>query len=189
MANPFSLTLVTAPAAEPITTAQAKTHLRVDVSADDTFIDLLVAEAREWMENHLRRALITQTWDLFMDEFPSNDEIEVPMAPLSSVTSVKYIDNNGDQQTWDSANYRVDTDHEPGRITPAYGVVWPTIRPITKAVEIRFVAGYGTAGTDLPQPVMRALYMMVGQMYEQRQTGLEFAAIERLVASNRMVTF
>jgi len=169
----MALELVTAPAAEPITTAVAKSHLRVDVSDDDTLIDQLVASARIAAETFTRRSLITQTWDLKVDRFPPF-EILIPKAPLASVTSLKYTDSAGTQQTWDASNYTVDAPVGPqadvGRIVKAFGVSWPSTRAEINAVEVRFVAGYGTTGaTDVPAGILQGMLMMIGHMYENRQ--------------------
>ena len=102
--------LVTAPGTEPLTTAEAKAHLRVTGSDDDTPIDDIVAAAREFIEGETNRALITQTWDLFLDEFPGTDEIVLPWPPLGSVTTVKYTpDADSSTTTYASSKYIVDT--------------------------------------------------------------------------------
>ena len=66
----MGLVIATAPAAEPISTADAKLHLRVDITDDNDLIDALVKVAREHVEIITRRALITQTWDYYLDDFP-----------------------------------------------------------------------------------------------------------------------
>jgi uncharacterized phiE125 gp8 family phage protein len=168
----YSLALITAPAAEPFTTAQAKSHLRVTESADDTLIDTLILAARKRAESDLGRALITQTWEMYLDEFPFNYSpgIVPPRAPLQSVTSIKYIDNDGVEQTWSSADYRVDVKSEPGRITPEWSESWPTPRVITNAVTVKYVAGYGDASTDIPQDIRQAMLMLIGHWYENRES-------------------
>ena len=169
----MALELVTAPAAEPILIAVAKAHLRVDVNDDDPLIVGLVAAATIEAENYTRRALITQTWDLKLDRFPAH-EILLPKAPLASVTTVKYTDNDGNQQTWADSNYTVDTPVGPqadvGKIVRAFGVSWPSTRNVINAVEIRFVAGYGTTGaTDVPDPILSGMLLLIGHLYENRQ--------------------
>ena len=166
----WALTLQTAPSEEPLTTAEAKSHLRVDFTDDDTLIDALVVAAREYGEGFTGRAFVTQTWDYFADRFPAdNGAIYLPRPTLQSVTTLKYVDTDGTQQTLASSKYRVDINSEPGRVTPAYGEEWPSIRPVTNAVEVRFKAGYGDAGTDVPDQIKQAILFLVGHMYEHRE--------------------
>lgn len=160
------LNLVTAPTIEPITTAEAKTHLQVTLSSDDLYIDTLVAAARSYVENYTGRVLVTQTWDLFLDNFRS--VIEIPKPPLSSVTSVKYTDGAGVQQTLATSIYTVDTNSTPGRVFRAYSQVWPTTQDIRNNVEIRFVAGYGNAST-VPDLIKHAIKLMISHYYDQRE--------------------
>jgi len=61
--------LVTAPAFEPVSLADAKAQCRVDVADDDALISGLVTAARQYVESETGMALITQTWDVFADEF------------------------------------------------------------------------------------------------------------------------
>lgn len=163
------LTLVTAPVAEPVTLAEAKSHLRVEHSDDDQYIDALITVAREWAESFTRRAFITQTWDLVLDHFPH--VITVPLPPLQSVTAASFthVDTAGTTTQVTSTVYTVDTDSEPGRVYEAYGQSWPSTRDIQNAVRCRFVAGYGDAATDVPAPIRHAIKILVSQWYEHRE--------------------
>src|SRR5688572_25610126 len=103
------LVVQTPPAAEPVTTAEAKLHLRVTDSDDDTYIGSLITAARQKLENENGLAFINQTWDLTLDAFPDlGDVIKFPIHPLSSVTSITYKDTDGTTQTWSSSMYVVD---------------------------------------------------------------------------------
>lgn len=179
----MALSLVTAPAAEPISTASAKTHLRVDTSADDTLIDDLVKAARRQVERITGRVLIDQTWDWKLDRFPAGKLI-VPLPPLSSVTSITYTDSNGDSQTWAASKYDVDAPVGPhaahGRIAPAYGEVYPTTRDEMNAVTVRFVAGYGTAGSNVPDDLIRAMHRIVADTYQDRENYVIGASMAKL---------
>src|SRR4030067_860491 len=84
-------------------------------------------------------ALITQTWELYLDAFPAW-EIRVPKPTLQSITSIVYTDTDGILQTLAGSMYLVDNKSEPGRITPAFGEVWPVTRAQINAVIVRFVA-------------------------------------------------
>lgn len=164
------LVLQTAPTSEPVTTAEAKTHLRVTTSDDDTYIGTLITVARKHVETITGRALINQTWDYFLDNFPPGDKIVIPLPRLSSVTSVKYTDKDNVQTVFSSGSYIVDTNNEPGQIVLAYGESWPTFtpRPIN-AVEIRFVAGYGSGAANVPEGVKQAMLLLIAHWYENRE--------------------
>ena len=163
----MALTLVTAPAVEPLTLAEAKGHLRVTTTDEDALITALIVAAREYAETFTRRALITQTWDLTLDSFPS--EIVMPMPALQSVTSITYIDVDGASQTLPTTEYTVDIKSAPGRIVEAYGKAWPTTRPVINAVTVRFVAGYGLA-VSVPKSIVQGMLMHIGHMFANRES-------------------
>jgi uncharacterized phiE125 gp8 family phage protein len=161
--------LLTGPLEEPVTVAEAKAHLRVDTDADDGLIGDLITAAREHVEVHCRRVLITQTWDLFLDAWPRGREIVLPHPRLQSVTAVTAHDSEGGAGVFDPANYQVDAISEPGRVRLVRGASWPAaeLRPVN-GVQVRFVAGYGDAAA-VPQTVKRALLLLVGALYENRE--------------------
>lgn len=170
--NQYALTLVTGVtvANEPVTLIEAKEHLSIDrtIVHHDNMIQRLIIAARQRIEQISNRALVTQTWDFFLDRFPSNAwAIAVPLPPLQSVTSVKYIDVDGAQQTWTSTLFKVDTASSPGRIVPVFGEVYPSIRLEINAVEVRFVAG-NTSGTTLPQVYKQAMLLLISAWFENR---------------------
>lgn len=164
------LSINTPPAAEPVTAAEAITHLREPDSAASTYITTLITVARQKLENELGRALINQTWDMALDGFPEDGcPIILPVAPLSSVSSITYKDTDGTTQTWSSSNYIVDTVSDPGRIGLAYGVTYPLTYDEIKAVTVRFVAGYGTGGSSVPEVLKHALLLYLAYLYENRE--------------------
>jgi len=165
----MGLVLVTPPATEPFTTAEAKTHLRVEIADDDAYIDALTKAARLKLEDDTGRALVTQTWKLVLDGFPANDGgIIVPKSPLQSVASLKYVDSDGILQTVETADYAVDTATKPGWVVPAFGMSWPSPRDSMNAVELTFVAGYGAAA-DVPEHAKLAIKLLLGHWYLNRE--------------------
>ncbi|MCG3168189.1 MAG: hypothetical protein POELPBGB_03989 [Bacteroidia bacterium] len=155
-----------------MTTAEAKTHCRVDISDDDALIDRLITAARRRVEHDSLHALLTQTWELVLGGFPDADRIELPYPPLQSITSVTYVDSAGASTTWSSSNYHADTDSTPGRLVAAYGVSWPTFTPRPySAVRVRYVAGW-TAADSVPAELRQAVLLLVGHWYEQREAVL-----------------
>ena len=186
------LTLVTAPAAEPVSLAEAKAHLRVETADDDSLITALITAAREAAEAHMRRALVTQTWRLSLDRFPAAPQpwwdgvrqgadmpgdgsvIELPRPPLVSVTSVTAYDDADNPTVASAASYYVDSDNEPGRVVLRSGKTWPVTVRVANGVEVLFVAGYGAAGA-VPQAIRQGMLMLIGHLYENREA--EAAAV------------
>lgn len=170
----MSITLSSSPATEPVSRDQAKANTE-EYSADrDDWFDNAIASARQHVEQHLRRALITQTWVLKMDRFPvwtpqRADSILIPRPPLQSVSSITYIDADGDSQTLSSSLYNVDINSTPGRVTPAYNQSWPTIREQQNAVTVTFVAGYGDDASDVPKDIYHAILVTVSEWFKNRE--------------------
>lgn len=166
--QPSTLSLFLGPQLEPLTVQEAKDWARITEDDDDATVERLVSAARAHVEELTGRALITQTWDFYLDAFPCWG-ITVPRPKLQTVTTLKYTDSNGVQQTLASSEYTVDARKEPGQIVPAYGKTWPSTRSVPNAVEIRFVAGYGTAADTVPFPLRQAIAVLVATMYENRE--------------------
>lgn len=178
--------LVTAPAAEPISASEAKAHLRVTHSNDDTLISALITAARLYCEAYTHRALVTQTWDWFLDAFPCG-EIDVPYPLLQSITWVKYTDPDGVLQTLDAALYQVTLNAEPARLAPAYGQAWPVARTQIDAVNVRFVAGYGNAAA-VPEIIKVAIKLYVEAQYYRDPRTMEslLAAVDNVLRPHRV---
>jgi uncharacterized phiE125 gp8 family phage protein len=150
----------------PVTLDEAKAHLRVVTDDEDQYINALCLAATDWAEKFQNRTFVSRARTMVLDKFAT--VIRPPHPPLVSVTSIVYVDADGDDQTLSSANYRVDTDSEPGRITVAYGVSWPTIRSVTSAITITYQAGYGKAAA-VPDDVKHAIKLMIGHFFEIRE--------------------
>ena len=165
----YGLTLVTAPAAEPVSLTQAKAHLRVDHTSDDTLITEHITAARLQAEHTTKRQLITATYDLWLNTFPRGSQLVLPKPALQSVTTLKYTDYAGAETTWASSNYHVDATRVHGSLVLAYGISWPSVTLRTvNGIAVRFVAGYGAAA-DVPQDIKNAMLLLIGHYYENRE--------------------
>lgn len=162
-------TLITPPAAEPISLSEAKLHLREDGSGQDALITALIVAARQWAEETSWRAMVTQTWDFSMDRFPLSRELWVPKPPLQSVTHVKYIDDFGDEQTLASSKYLVDTATQPGRVRLDPDASWPVTGDYPAAVTVRAVIGYGNAAA-VPDRIKQGMLLAIGHWYANRES-------------------
>ena len=163
----MSLQLVTPPAGEPVSLAEAKLHLRVDVDDDDSLIGSLIAAARQSAETLTGRQMITARWKLVLDAFPGH-AIFLAKCPVQSVVNIQYLDMNGMSQTLPLVDYVVDTSCEPARITPIFGKTWPPTLPQIGAVTITFDAGYGAAAA-VPEGIKSWIKLRVGSLYAHRE--------------------
>jgi uncharacterized phiE125 gp8 family phage protein len=136
-------------------------------TTDDPLLRMLITSARQAAETELHRYLITQTLDAYFDAFPDESPYEIRLPPLASVTSITYVDTDGASQTLAANQYSVDAKTIPARITPAYGVSWPSTREQNNAVTVRFVSGYGAAA-DVPQCIRNWMLMRIKTLYDTR---------------------
>lgn len=173
----MGLSLVTAPASEPVLLAEAKAHCKIDSIDEDGLVAGYIIAARHHCETYLRRALITQTWDLLIDgDWPTEcvngseqHRVVIPKPPLVSITSVSYVDSAGAAQTLATDQYQVSTKRHEGLIDPAYSVTWPVVRDQADAITVRFVAGYGSNPGDIPEPIRQAMLLLIGHWHANRE--------------------
>ena len=167
----MALFQVTAPTVEPITIVEARHQCRVDTADEDVTLDGLILSAREYVETATHRPLLRQTWDWKLDGFPSDGgPLTLPLPPVSSITSVTYVDTNGTTQTWSSSLYRTSLPAGPfaaaATIEPAYGESYPGTRDVSDAVIVRFVCGYGTTAATVPASLRLATKLLVSHWYD-----------------------
>ena len=159
--------LKTKPGSEPVTLSEIKTHLKVTGSDEDTYLTELIIVARKIVEKSLERSLITTIWELYLDEFPSN-EISIQKAPVQSIGEVAYKDTDNVDKTISSDDYQTDFVNEPARLKPAYDKDWPDTYDEMNVVKITFTSGYGNAASDVPEPIKALMKLIVAHIYENR---------------------
>ena len=162
----YSLSLKTAPALEPVLVAELKTHSVVDFADDDDYLKTLINVARQQVENDTGRALINQTWLQQMECF--DGEITLNKGPVSAISSIKYIDTDGVEQTLPMANYTFGKRFGEARICPSYGNSWPQVRQGLGAVTVEFIVGWGSGRDKVPYPLRQAIMIMAEHLYEHR---------------------
>lgn len=183
--------LVTAPASEPVTASELRSHLRVDsTELPDADANALIAEARQTIEDVMGLAFISQSWRLSIDRWPGGAEawwdgvrqmaiselyapnymtsVMLPRWPLVSITSVTVFDEDSNSQAVTVANtFDVDTYQVPGRLTLKRGSTWPIALRANNAIQIVYVAGYANAAA-VPAPMKRALKQLAAFLYTNR---------------------
>jgi len=147
---------------EPVTIREVKDHLRITTAASDTVLANMITTARQQAEDFMRRTIMPSTIVGSIDSL-CGDVIDLPFPPLRSVTSITYIDNNGDQQTVAPETYSLDI---PGmRILRAYGQSWPRGRAEKGSVKITYVAGYESIAA-VPEKIKTAIILLVEYLYD-----------------------
>lgn len=165
------LKLITAPTEEAVTVDEVKENLAITGVEQDDSINRLIKAARREYENYTGRILLLSTWDLYLDEFPDEDEdyvIELP-GPLVSVTSVTYQDEDNVAQTFSATTgYDVDTMSEPARIFLRYDQCWPTTYGEPNDIVVRFIAGYASADA-VPEHIKQGCHLYIAHHLENRE--------------------
>ena len=174
-----SLTRAAQPVVEPVSLADAKTHLRVDTESDDDHILALITAAREWCENYTQRTFIHTQWTMTFDTFPW--EIELPRPPVAvasgyTATTVAYVRETGGTANLPTSEYRVDRSAEPGVIRTVYAGTWPSHLLDRNSISVTWWGGYGEDGTKVPRVVRSAILMLVAYWYERRLAADQIAS-------------
>jgi uncharacterized phiE125 gp8 family phage protein len=166
----MALKLVTPPVNTPITLAEIKIHCRVDHADEDALLTNYIAAATSYFDGHkgiLGQCMVNQTWRLSYDAWPS-DALRISLGPFQSVTTVTYVDANGDVQIWDSINYTLDNESLDAWIIPK--ISWPETMATANAAQVTFVAGYGADGSAVPAAIRQAMMLLIGHWYAVRET-------------------
>ncbi|RMF07843.1 MAG: hypothetical protein D6773_03100 [Alphaproteobacteria bacterium] len=163
------LVLAAPAAAEPLSLAEAKSHLRVDGSDEDALISGLIATATLHVERDLGIALITQGWKFLRDAWPPNWFTEIPLAPLQSVESITVYDADDAAQVFGANHWFADLASSPPRVVLRGSAPWPVPGRRANGVEIALTAGFGLSAADVPQPLRHALLLLVAHWYERRE--------------------
>lgn len=162
--NRSKATLVTAPASEPVTATEAKKQLELGSGSDhDDQLTLLIEAARQQWEHDTDSALMAQTWRVYFDSFGCG--LQLPKAPVQSITSVKYYDLDNSQQTLSTSVYS--TDLASGRIVLAYDQSWPSYVSRWDAIEVDYAIGVADAA-DVPAIAKQAILLLIGHYFENR---------------------
>lgn len=168
--------VITPPAEEPVSVAEAKAWCRVDGSDEDAVFTRLISAARSHCEHLTDRAFVTQTLQLTLREWPDDEEdaglITLLRPPVQSVTWIKYVDEAGVQQTWGTSEYQLNLDADPAVIARAPNKSWPAVQDgLLAPIQVQYVAGYGAA-TAVPPAAKQMILLLVSHWYEHREAVL-----------------
>jgi uncharacterized phiE125 gp8 family phage protein len=164
----MTLSLASPPAEEPVSLAEAQAHLKLDTDDNDALIAALVSAARTRAEWHTGRAFVAQGWTLWLDGWPEDGIVEIPLPPLISVASVTTYARNDTATVLAADSYRIDAAAAPARLAIKNALAPPvaTLRR-TDGIAVAFTAGYGAASA-VPAPIKQAILAVVADLYVHR---------------------
>lgn len=184
--------LLAAPAAEPLSLAEAKNFLRVEHDADDVLIASLVAAARNHVEALTRCALIAQTWRLVLDRWPDSGRIAPRIGPLRSLVAARVFNAANEPGAIDPETFVIDA---AAGVIAAPGWLLPTPGRSLAGIEIDIEAGFGEVASDVPPTLLQAIRMLVAHWYENRgliaigqSVAMMPASVNAIIASHRVLS-
>lgn len=190
--NRKSLQIITEPTTTPVTLSDLKVYLRVESTEEDWIIQEFIEAATSQVQNYIKRAIITQTLELTMDGFADytdekllalgagvhtgsrsyltgySSQIDLPMPPVQSITSIKTFNRSNTESTFSSSNYELN--EQGGAVYLNDGALWPSDLRDREAVKVRYVAGYGDSGSSVPKPIIQTIRSIAAEMYDCRES-------------------
>lgn len=164
----MKLKRTSAPLLEPITLQEARDHLRVTTTGENTVIGFEISDARTYLEKQMSVLMMACGYEGYLDCFPDKPWMEIPLSPVTGVISVEYFAPGASVlSTLASSNYIFDDVHRPPRINLAPNCNWPSTEDRVNAVKIKFNAGYNSAN-DVPENWKRALKLVLTNFHEHR---------------------
>ena len=189
MISRCGISVVEAPEDDAVSLDTLKAYLVIDDDRDDASLTITLNAAIGRYQEICNVRLVTQTLKATYDRFPSTDafrsrwgtfslvdntvqpvqagQIVLPTGPVQSVESIKYLDQDGDEQTWDDAEYRVDVSGMPARIVPVSLSSWPAALTTAGSVRVEFVAGFGDPA-DIPAQVVQSILQAAAYAWQSR---------------------
>ena len=169
------------PTWEPVTLGEAKKQCEVaqDNGNHNEHLTRLIKEARETVEYDTGLAIGTRTFTYKLTEWPAQF-LEIPLRPVTSITSIAYLDVDGASQTWSAANYVLETATVVQLVRRAYNVDWPSLRGDINGITVTLVAGYATA-LAVPETVKLAVLIMVRLLWQELLNPSEEAGYQRVL--------
>lgn len=148
------------PASEPVTLAEAKEHLRMDeITDEDSLISSIITSARAYLEASLSRVLISRQAVFEVQSWCA--QYKLPLAPVSAIVSVQYVDADGVTQTIDATDYYLMAGLDPR-------LVMIGTEPSRLANSVLTITA--TVGDAAFDPALKqAMLLMIGHFYENRQ--------------------
>ena len=160
--------VITAASTFPVSLTEAKSHLKVDTSADDTYITSIIKAATQLSEEYTNRFFINTVIDQTCSSFAELQTLF--KSKVNDVQYVKYYDSDETLQTLADTEYDKMLSYEPSQIQLADGKSFPSITKRNDAVICRYTVGYGSSASDVPEIIKQAILLTIGNFYQNRNS-------------------
>jgi len=160
--------VITPASTYPVSLTEAKSHLKVDTTADDTYITSIIKAATQLSEEYTNRFFIDTVIDQTCSDFAQLQTLF--KSKVSAVAHVKYYDSDNSLQTLSATVYDTQLNYEPSQIQLANNQNFPSITKRNDAVVARYTVGYGSAASDVPEIIKQAILLTIGNFYQNRNS-------------------
>lgn len=160
----------------PISIVEVKGHLKYDeISQDDAQVEAFIMAATRSVEKTYGMAILTQTIKEYWSAFPCDEKkpMVLRIQPVSAVTAIEYMDENGTMQTWDSEEWTYGSYDLSTFIVPKLNFTWPTAAAMPNAITITYTAGFGSQPASVPSDIIQALKWIVADMDLRREDSVQ----------------
>ncbi|MND21708.1 Phage gp6-like head-tail connector protein [compost metagenome] len=160
----MTMFLVTPPALEPVTVADARAFLRISTESEDDILRRVIKTARELVEAETGLALIDQTWRLRVDRWPRSGRLALFKYPAKAVTAVVAYQPDGSAISMEPEEFMLQHGRRPQRV---YMAQYPDAQSFC-GLEVDFIAGFGETGVEVPDAIKQAILTLAAHLYENR---------------------
>ncbi|MFC0245234.1 phage head-tail connector protein [Falsochrobactrum ovis] len=160
----MAMFLVTPPALEPVTIADARAFLKISTDSEDEILGRLLKTARELVEAETGLAFIDQTWRLRVDRWPRSGRVALFKYPVKSIVSVVAYMPDGTAVNFQPEDFLLQHGRRPQRV---YMPQYQDARSVI-GLEIDFEAGFGESGAEMPDTLKHAVLSLTAHLFETR---------------------
>ena len=164
----MSISILTPPASEPVSLAEAKLFLRVDHADEDALITDIISAARDAVERACGRALITRRVRETLEDWRRDafGAAELSVGPATNVAAVRLLSSDGSESVIDPSRYRLDGARDRPRLVFEDGL--PILLRSIGGIEVDYDAGLAAVASDVPTALRLALLHVAAALYETR---------------------
>lgn len=163
--NPVKL--ITPSVLTPVTLTEAKAHLKVTDSNEDTLIQTYLNAAIKRCENYRQSNIMSAAYELYASGF--DQLMNLQKNPVTAINSIKYFDEDNAEQTLASSNYRLLDFRVPCRLEFDSGFTAPSLADREYPVVVNFQAGYTYGASGEYAVIKHVILAELGTYNELRQ--------------------